>query len=68
MPKTPAKAAADARFNKKTYERMYFEIRYDAPINGNVIRAHVAARGESFNGFIKRAIAETIQRDNSQIE
>ena len=67
MPKSAAKAKADAKFNKKTYERIAFEVRYDAEINGAAIRAHAAARGESVNGFIKRAIAETMQRDNSQV-
>lgn len=28
------------------------------------IQEHVASRGESVNGFIKRAIDETMQRDN----
>ena len=28
------------------------------------IKAHAEARGESVNGFIGRAISETIQRDN----
>lgn len=28
------------------------------------IRAHAQARGESVNGFIKRAIDEAIERDN----
>ena len=27
------------------------------------IKAHAAARGESVNGFIKRAIADTMERD-----
>lgn len=30
----------------------------------NVIKAHADSRGESMNGFIGRAIDETIQRDN----
>ncbi len=29
------------------------------------IKAHAAERGESVNGFIKRAIDETMSRDNS---
>lgn len=29
-----------------------------------IIRAHAEARGESVNGFIGRAISETIERDN----
>ena len=61
--KTPAKAAADARYNKKTYERLAFEVRRDSELNGDAIRAHAAERGESLNGFIKRAVAETIERD-----
>ena len=65
MPKTSAKAKADARYNKKTYERISLDIRYDAEINGSVIRAHAADRGESLNSFIKRAIEETIERDKS---
>lgn len=30
-----------------------------------VIQAHAAARGESVNGFIGRAILETMERDNA---
>ena len=31
-----------------------------------VIKAHAAAHNESLNRFIKRAIKETMQRDNEQ--
>ena len=31
----------------------------------DVIRAHAEARGESVNGFIGRAIDETMERDNA---
>lgn len=30
-----------------------------------VIKDHAAAHGESVNGFINRAISETIERDNA---
>lgn len=30
------------------------------------IKAHAAAQGESVNGFIKRAIDETMQRDKGK--
>ena len=30
------------------------------------IQAHAEARGESLNGFVKRAIAETIERDKQE--
>lgn len=65
MPKSPAKKAADARYNKKTYERLAFEVRRDALINGDFIRTHAYLRGESMNGFIKRAVAEAIFRDET---
>ncbi len=66
MPKSKAKAEADARFNKKAYERIAFELRRDAEINGDTIRTHAVARGESVNGFLKRAVAQTIERDNAE--
>lgn len=31
-----------------------------------VVQAHAAAMGESVNGFISRAISETMERDKSQ--
>ena len=31
-----------------------------------VIKAHAAARGESVNGFINRAITNQIERDNAE--
>lgn len=31
-----------------------------------VIADHAAARGESLNGFVRRAISETMERDNSE--
>ena len=32
------------------------------------IKAHAEARGESVNGFVNRAIAETMERDNGAPE
>ena len=34
----------------------------------DAIQAHAQAQGESVNGFIKRAIAETMERDNQITE
>lgn len=34
----------------------------------DIIKAHAEARGESVNGFLNRAIAETIERDNAATE
>lgn len=68
MPKSPAKAKADAKYNKKTYGRIAFDVRRDADLNGDAIRAHATAQGESINQFIRRAIAETIERDENRKE
>ena len=32
----------------------------------DTIKAHAEARGESVNGFVNRAIAETMERDNRE--
>lgn len=31
----------------------------------DIIKAHAESKGESVNGFINRAIVETMERDNS---
>ena len=36
--------------------------------NKDIIKDHAEARGESVNGFINRAIAETMERDKSATE
>ena len=68
MPKSLAKAKADAKYNKKVYERIAFNVRRDAEINGDAIRIHAATQGESVNGFISRAIAEAMKRDKTAVE
>jgi len=35
--------------------------------NRDAIQAHAEARSESVNGFINRAIAETMERDNAAL-
>lgn len=66
MPKSKAKAEADARYNKKAYEQIAFILRRDAEINADYVRTHAASKGESVNSFLKRAVTETIERDNSK--
>ena len=68
MPLSEAKYKANMRYNKKAYERIPFDVRRDAEINGDCIRSHAEAVGESLNGFIKRAVAETIKRDKEKME
>lgn len=66
MPKSAAKAEADARYNKKAYQQIAFILRRDAVVNADLVKAHAAAMGESVNGFLTRAVMETIERDNSR--
>ena len=58
---------ANARYNRKTYERIPFDVRYDSELSGSAIRAHAELMGESLNGFLKRAVAETIERDKRKL-
>lgn len=59
---TPAHGAAQRR-----YMQGYVEIRARVTQeHRDAIQAHAQAQGESVNGFIKRAIQETIERDNQR--
>ncbi len=66
MSVSEAKYRANTRYLKKAYERIAFNLRRDAEINGDYIRAHAEAMGESMNSFLKRAVAETIERDKAK--
>ena len=66
MAKSKAWYEANRRYDKKTYEQIAFKVRRDSELNGDAIRAHAAAQGESVNGFINRAVAETMERDISK--
>ena len=63
---TQAHIDANARYDKKAYARVLLRVRNDSELNLDAIRAHIAETGESLNGFIMRAIAETIERDKQQ--
>lgn len=47
----------------KTYDRINLTVPKGQK---EVIQEHAAARGESVNGFIGRAITETMQRDQTE--
>ena len=55
-------SAVKDRYNAKAYD----EIKIRVPKGQkDLIQAHAEAQGESTNGFINRAISETMERDNS---
>lgn len=58
------KTAAQKRAQKAYMEKFVrVEIRMDA-IQRAALQTHAEARSESVNGFINRAIQETMERDN----
>ena len=55
-------SAVKDRYNAKTYD----EIKVRVPKGEkDLIQAHAEAHGESTNGFINRAITETMERDKA---
>lgn len=63
MPYTEASYKAAQRYKAAKIKRVPLDMqiaKYEA------LQTHAAARGESVNGFIKRAIAETIERDQEK--
>ena len=61
MAVSKAQQKAVHKYVKANYDRMELTVPKGQK---DVIKAHAEARGESVNGFIGRAISETIQRDN----
>ena len=65
VPASEAQRRASAKYRAKTYD----EIKLLVPKGSrDVIRSHAAARSESMNGFVNRAIRETMARDSKTPE
>jgi hypothetical protein len=58
-----SKTKAQNRYIAKAYDRVGLVLRKDGNASREIIDAHLLRTGESINGFITRAIAETIERD-----
>lgn len=61
MPLTDAQRRANAKYDAKTYDRLTCKIKKSDTL---LLREHIAKRGESINGFLLRAIKETMARDD----
>lgn len=59
-PKTKTTAQIKNDYAKKAYDDIRLQVKKGQK---EIIKAHAEAQGESINGFINRAIAETIERD-----
>lgn len=51
------------RYNAKTYDTILTRLPKGQKVR---IQAHAAEQGESVNGFVSRAIAETMERDKEK--
>lgn len=60
---TKAQQKAVQKYKKNNYDR--FEL-LTPKGNKDKIKAHAVKRGESLNGFVNRAISETMERDDSR--
>ena len=60
MPASKAHIKASNKFIAKAYDRVNLTLPKGQK---DVVQAHAAKRGESVNGFIGRAITETMKRD-----
>ena len=61
MPVSKAQQKAVNKYMAANYDRVNLTLPKGQK---EVIQAHAAAHGESVNGFIGRAIVETMERDN----
>lgn len=58
-----ARIEANNRYNAKAYDRINIAVPKGQK---DIIKAHAESKGESVNGFVNRAIDETIQRDTTE--
>nr|WP_325252714.1 hypothetical protein [uncultured Oscillibacter sp.] len=63
MPASKAQQKAVSKYMKENYDEIKVRVRKGTK---NTIQAHAAARSESVNGFINRAISETMERDGAE--
>ncbi|HJD21786.1 MAG TPA: hypothetical protein H9915_08245 [Candidatus Gemmiger faecigallinarum] len=55
-----ARTRANNKWNAKAYDNLRIVVKKGQK---DVIQAHAAAKGESINGFVNRAISEQMKRD-----
>ena len=60
-----ASTKAKNKYNAKAYDNLRIIVKKGQK---EIIRAHAEKHGESLNGFVGRAIDETIERDNGTEE
>lgn len=65
MPISEARKRANRKYNEKAYDRIALTVKKGEK---DRLKAHAEQQGETLNGFINRAIDETIKRDTDSKE
>ena len=65
MPVSKAQQKAVSKYMKENYDELKVRIPKGEK---ETIKAHAGAQGESLNGFINRAISQTIRQDKAATE
>ena len=63
MPLSKAHIKASRKYNEKAYDRIELKVSKGKKAD---LQAHAENKGESLNGFVNRAINETVERDNME--
>ena len=63
--KSDANRRAVAKYKKENYDQIQLRVPKG---DKDRLKAHAEAQGESLNGFINRAISQTIQQDKAATE
>nr|WP_295310431.1 hypothetical protein [uncultured Blautia sp.] len=63
--KSDANRRAVAKYKKENYDQIQLRVEKGQK---ETIKAHAETQGESLNGFINRAISQTIQQDKAATE
>ncbi len=67
MPLSEARKRANKKWNDENMKTKYDRIQIVVPKGKKpILQEHAINEGESLNGFVNRAIDETIERDNAQ--
>ena len=56
---------AKNKYNAKAYDRIALQVKKGRK---DIIKAHAENNGESLNGFVNRAIDETMERDKKETQ
>jgi len=65
MPLSEARKRANRKYDAKTYEQLLIRVPKGKKA---VLQAHAVTMKESLNGFVNRAIDETVERDSMKGE